>query len=289
MDALIDLKHALDYMETQMENRLDIEEVAKAACMSAFHFQRLFHVVTGVTVAEYVRKRKLTLAAQELASSTAKVVDVALKYGYDTPESFSKAFRRIHGLSPSEARTEGAKLKAFPRISFQLILKGDKDMDYRIENKEAFTLVGKSINTTTQNGENHNQITQFWQDVLSDGTFSDLLTIAQEEKSFGACYNLNQATGQFSYLIGVNSSLDAAKENNYQVREIPAATWAVFTSVGPLPHTIQQTFTRVFQEWFPATGYEHAGGSELEVYYPGDTSVDDYRCEIWIPILKKQA
>jgi AraC family transcriptional regulator len=126
------MKDALDLMEKKMEEPLDIEEIAKAAYSSPFHFQRMFHMLTGMTVAEYMRKRKLTLAAQELAMSSSKVVDVAFKYGYDSPESFSKAFRKIHGIAPSEARNSGVSLKAFPRISFHISLKGDKDVDYRI-------------------------------------------------------------------------------------------------------------------------------------------------------------
>jgi AraC family transcriptional regulator len=158
LDWLTRMKNALDLIEMKLVEPLDIEEIAKAAYTSPFHFQRMFHMLTGMTLAEYIRKRKFTLAAQELATSTSKVLDIALKYGYDSPESFSKAFRKIHGITPSSARDPGVLLKAFPRISFHLTLKGDKDMDYRIVEKESFVIIGKSIQVSCKDGENFRQI-----------------------------------------------------------------------------------------------------------------------------------
>ena len=142
MEWLKRMADAVAYMEEHMEEPFDIADVARTACSSVFHFQRMFHMLTGATVAEYVRRRRLTLATQELAVAGAKVLEVALKYGYDTPESFAKAFRRVHGTNPSAAREPGANLKAYPRISFHLSLKGDKEMDYRIVEREAFQVVG---------------------------------------------------------------------------------------------------------------------------------------------------
>ncbi len=144
MEWLDRMTAALNYMEDHMADCLDVADIAKAAYSSPFHFQRMFHMLTGVTVAEYIRKRRLTFAAQELVSSNARVLDVALKYGYDKPESFAKAFRKVHGISPSQARGSGASLKTFPRLSFHITLKGDKDMDYRIADKPAFKVVGKT-------------------------------------------------------------------------------------------------------------------------------------------------
>jgi AraC family transcriptional regulator len=179
------MKDALDLIEKSLDERVDIEEIAKAACTSPFHFQRMFFMLTGMTVAEYIRKRKLTLAAQELATSSSKVLDVALKYGYDSPESFSKAFRKIHGISPSEARNPGVRLKAFPRITFHLSLKGDREVDYRIEDKEAFTVIGKSIQVTCQDGEHMHQIPKFWEECHQNGTIEELTSIGTGENLFG--------------------------------------------------------------------------------------------------------
>ncbi|MBH5319690.1 AraC family transcriptional regulator [Paenibacillus sp. GSMTC-2017] len=286
LEALIRLSNAIEHMEKQMEERLNIEELSRIACMSTFHFQRMFHMLTGLTVAEYVRKRKLTLAAQELASTSIKVIDVALKYGYDTPESFSKAFRKIHGLSPSEARSEGVSLKAFPRISFQISLKGDKEMDYRIEEKESFTVVGKTLQTHCKNGENLREIPLFWQQSNQDGTVDELISLAEDDKTLGICLDMNFETEQFSYMIASRAKAGTTS-STYTVREIPALTWAIFTNIGPVPTTLQKTIARVYQEWFPATGFEHSGGPDMEVYDAGNIMADDYKTEIWVPIIKK--
>ncbi|HEY2494374.1 MAG TPA: effector binding domain-containing protein [Paenibacillus sp.] len=286
LDWLIRMKDALELMEQKMEEQLDIGEIAKAACSSPFHFQRMFLMLTGMTVAEYIRKRKLTLAAQELAMTTSRVLDVALKYGYDSPESFSKAFRKVHGVPPSEARGPGVSLKAFPRISFHLSLKGDKDMDYKIVEKSEFIIVGKPIQVTTKDGENFRRIPKFWEECNEDGTTARLCNIGIDKDLLGICMDVQHDQEQLTYVIAVEDSSGAIVEGLVS-RSIPASTWAVFTSIGPMPRAIQSVWKRIFQEWFPATGYEHSGGAELEVYPLGDTSAEDYRCEIWVPIVKR--
>lgn len=286
MEWLNRMTDALDYIEEHIEETFDVSMVAKVACCSPFHFQRMFHMLTDNTVAEYIRKRKLTLAAQELAVTKAKVIDVALKYGYETPESFARAFRRVHGINPSTARESGASLKAFPRISFQLSLKGDKDMDYRIVEKEAFKVVGKMVKVSTKDGENYRRIPQFWKECNQDGTCEKLCTIFQAKEVLGLCMAMEHEKEQFTYMIAVETT-EKYTGKEFTLREIPASTWAVFTSVGPMPGAIQKVWKRIFQEWFPATGYEHADAPEIELYPPGDGSSEDYQCEVWIPIIKK--
>lgn len=288
MEWLKRMTDALDLIEERLTEPLDIGQIARAACASPFHFQRMFHMVTGMTVYEYVRKRRLTLAAQELAMTSAKVVDVALKYGYETPESFAKAFRKAHGIAPSAARNPGAPLKAFPRIAFHLSLRGDKEMEYKIMERESFTVVGKAKRVSCVDGENLRQVPEFWVQCGKDGTEEKLLEIASPNSGdmLGICTDFGG--DEFTYLIAVEADADAADPAAGLVaREIPAHTWAVFTSVGPIPAAIQDVWQRIYKEWLPATGYEHAEGPELEVYPPGDASAADYRCEIWLPIVKK--
>jgi AraC family transcriptional regulator len=285
MEWLDRMNRALDYIERHLEEDVSIEEVAAAAWSSAYHFHRLFHMVTGLTVTEYIRRRRLTLAAQELASTQTRVVDVALKYGYDSPESFAKAFRRLHGISPSEARNPGVRLKAFPRMEFQLTLKGVHAMDYRMVEREAFHVIGKVLRTTTRDGENFREIPKFWNSGYADGWIRRLEALAGR-MAMGVCLPMTPGQEDFSYMIGVEADPEKAGKE-WAVCEVPALTWAVFTAVGPLPGSIQNTFLRIFQEWFPATNYEHAHGPELEVYLDGDSSSPDYRCEVWIPIEKK--
>lgn len=282
LERLLRIKDALELIEQRLEGRVDIDEIPRAACVSPFHFQRVFLILTGMTVAEYTRKRKLTLAAQELATTSSNVIDVALKYGYDSPESFTKAFRKIHGIPPSEARSPGASLKAFPRISFHLSLKGDQDMDYKIIDKEAFKVIGKAIEVKCHD---KGQISRFWQECHQNGMIEKLGSLGNGGNLLGACMHMQPESGDFTYMIAAPTDLEAPVEG-FSLTMIPRSTWAIFNAVGPVPHAIQQVFERIFQEWFPATGYEVANAPELEVYSPGDTSAEDYLCEIWTPIIK---
>ncbi len=278
---------SLDYIEKNLDDDLRIEHVALVACMSKFHFQRMFHMLTGVTVADYIRKRRLTLAAQELTHSGSKVIDVALKYGYETPESFSKAFRKTHGLNPSAVRRNNQSLKAFPRLSFQIKLKGDEEMDYKIVEKEAFHVVGKGIRTVTCNGQNHRDIPAFWDKSNSNGLTAGLEKNCDSMGLIGACMDFDKEQEELTYFICAEKG-DHNVPTDWEEKIIPAATWAVFPAIGPVPHAIEKTWERIFSEWFPSTGYEHVDAPELEVYpVGGDVLAEDHQCDIWIPILKK--
>ena len=285
MEWIDRMKSAIDAIEDSLTETIDIKRIASTAYLSPFHFQRIFLILTGMTVFDYVRKRRLTLAAHELAISSVKVVDVALKYGYETPESFTKAFRKAHGITPSEARSSGVSLKAFPRISFQLSLKGDKDMDYKIVQKDRFHVTGKAIRVSTVDGNNGQVIANFWVESNGNGTSERVCALAPDKPLLGVCMEMEDEA--FTYLIAVETEEGGSTSQEFVTKEIPNSTWAVFTSIGPMPTAIQKVWERIYQEWFPATGYEHAGGPDLEVYLPGDIRSDDYRCEVWIPILKK--
>ncbi len=139
---LAQLNKALSYIEENLTDRVDYQEAAKIACCSEYHFTRMFSFLAGITLSEYIRRRRLTLAALELSHSDIKIVDAAMKYGYTSPDSFTRAFQNMHGITPSEARIHGQSLKAFPRMTFQLTIKGGSEMNYRIEDKEAFRIVG---------------------------------------------------------------------------------------------------------------------------------------------------
>lgn len=288
MEWLERMNKAVDYMEECLEGEFDVDEAARAACSSTFHFQRLFHVTTGVTVSEYMRRRRLTLAAQELASAKSRVVDIALRFGYDTPESFAKAFRKVHGVSPSAVKAFGVRLKAFPRLSFQIFIKGEKDMGYRIIEKEAFRVVGKGIVVSLKDGENFRRVSQFWDDSERDGTVERICSHMGPMGMLGICMEADQIREEFAYMIAVEKP-ETGQAADLEEKEIPASTWAVFESVGPMPGAIQDVWKRIFSEWFPATGYEHAEAPELEVYPPGPKSMtdQDYGSEVWVPIIKK--
>ncbi|WP_456272275.1 AraC family transcriptional regulator [Bacillus sp. AK031] len=284
MEILLRMNECLGYIEDNLQQKIEMDELAKLTFSSKFHFQRMFSMLTGFTVAEYIRKRRLTLAAQELSNTDAKVIEVALRYGYETPESFSKAFRRAHGVSPSQVREQEVSLKAFPRISFQIQLKGEKEMNYRIVEKEGFKVAGIGKRISTSNGENHKEIPTFWGEVNEKGIDREIYEAAEAEDILGFCMEFDHANEEFTYFIGAETEKEQKK---FEVKEIPAATYAVFESIGAMPHSIQNVWQRIYSEWFPSTGYEHGGGPEFELYPPGNVDSEDYRCEVWIPIMKK--
>jgi AraC family transcriptional regulator len=284
---------AIDYIEDNLAGEIDSNKAAKIACCSTFHFQRIFFALNGVTPAEYARRRRLTLAATELSSGNTRVIDIAMKYGYDSPDAFTRAFRNVHGVTPLAAREPGVKLVAFPRVSFHIIFKGGNDMDYRIIEKPAFDVVGKARKFTTVNGENFRKIPQFWDEFIQAKHYDVLMKLTQGKTgpvtgadSLGVCIGVGGMEG-FTYGIGVEKP-DKAVPAGFDVIHIPAATWAVFESIGPMPKAIQDVTKQIFEEWFPSTGYEHDAKPELEVYLSGDTSSQDYRCQVWMPIIKKK-
>ena len=142
MDWICGMQKALDYIETHLTESLNYEQIAKEALSSSFHFQRVFSLLCGYTLGEYIRNRRLTLAGAELASSQSKVIDIALKYGYENSDSFAKAFQRFHGITPSAARESGVKLCSFAPLVIKLSLEGGTMLNYRIEEREAMLLTG---------------------------------------------------------------------------------------------------------------------------------------------------
>ncbi len=286
MEGLQRMLDSMEYIESNLDNELYIDDIAAIACMSKFHFQRMFNMLTGYTVSEYIRNRRITVAAQELVNTRSKVIDVAMKYGYESPESFSKAFRKIHGISPSDAKKDSQSLKAYPKLSFQIQIKGDVEMDYKIVEKEAFTVVGKSIRTTTIGGENNRKIAAFWEESNQNGFTGELAKNCGPLGLIGICMEFDKQQENLTYLICTEKNIDQIPVD-WEERQVPSATWAVFPVLGAMPDAMPRVWERIFSEWFPATGYEHAGGPEMEVYLSdADPSSEDYYSEIWIPIKK---
>jgi AraC family transcriptional regulator len=281
---------AVDYIEENLEGEINFTKAAEKAACSPFHFQRIFFAVNGLTPVEYARRRRLTLAARELYSGNSKVIDIALKYGYESPDAFTRAFRNVHGITPTAARQPGVTLTAFPRISFHIELKGGNDMDYRIIEKLAFPIAVATRQFTTANGQNFVQIPKWWDEFLKSPQCSQMASLTGNKPGavtgsgmLGICF-ADEKPVEFYYGIGVELP-ENASAGPFERMEIPAATWAVFDCTLP---TIQDVTKRIFSEWFPSTGYEHDAKPELEVYFPGDPNSPDYRCQIWIPIIKKK-
>jgi AraC family transcriptional regulator len=292
MDWIDRMNAAIRYIEEHLMEDPDPGEAAKQANSSVFHFQRLFHMLSGYTLGEYIRNRRLSMAAHELLTSSLKVIDIALKYGYESPESFTRAYNRLHGISPRDSRKEGSKLKSFAPLSFTLSVKGDTSMDYKIKTLESFTIVGKSIMVKTEGGENFKRIPQFWKECCDDGTVGKLEEVGAQYPSgviSGAmaavlCYREEDTEEEWSYLVGAEAPGNVP---GMETVVIPSQTWAIFESVGPMPGAIQDVWKRIWSEWFPASNYEHAKAPELEVYPEGDSGSPDYYCEVWIPVVQK--
>ena len=296
MGWLDQINKALDYIENNLREEVDLSQVAKVACMSLSGLQRFFSIVTDVSLSEYIRRRKLTLAAFELTHSDIKIIDLALLYGYDSPEAFARAFHSLHGVTPSAARAEGTNLKAYPRLSFLLTLKGDVPMDYKIISREAFGVYGIEGIFTCENQENLRAIPQFWQNVMADGSY-DKLTASVPENSVIAkdlcrinalCNYRSTSEPNFTYMIFAFEE-KGSNTDGFEKAMVPASTWAVFKSdivrIEDTSKTVQDMNRRVYTEWLPNAAYEHLEGYDMELYY-GDE--DQTWIEICIRVQPKQ-
>ena len=284
MDWLERLNRAVTYIENNLEGDIEIGEAAKIACCSSFHFQRMFSYIAGVPLSEYIRRRRMTCAALRLQRGDEKVIDLALAYGYDSPTAFSRAFATIHGLPPSAARQKGALLKAYPRLKFLITIKGDTEMNYRIEHKEAFRIVGVKRHFCMSVEESFEKVPQFWGDVHGSGQMEKIIAIGSAEPCgvLGVCTCMDGK--DFDYYIACASNKPVPEGMSDYV--VPACDWAVFECIGPMPNAMQQLQTRIITEWLPVSGYEYADAPDIEVYTQGDMQSPDYRSEVWLPVKK---
>ncbi|MEK4880230.1 MULTISPECIES: AraC family transcriptional regulator [Paenibacillus] len=290
MDTLVQLNKAISYIEENLTNPIDYQEVVKIACCSEYHFTRMFSFLAGISLSEYIRRRRLTLAALELSQSNIKIIDAALKYGYNSPDSFSRAFHSMHGVSPSEARVHGHSLKAFPRMSFQLTIKGGNEMNYRIENKESFRIVGikKRVPIIFQ-GVNPEIASMY--EGLTPEMIDEMKRFSDVEPSgfISASTNFSEGRmeekGEFDHYIGVATTKDAW--NGLDQLEVAASMWAVFTVVGSFPSALQEIWGRIYSEWAPSSGYELIKGPEILWNEHKDITSPNFKSEIWVPITKK--
>lgn len=290
MDSLKRMNEALDYIEKNLTDDIDIKEVARLALCSEYHFQRMFSFLAGISLSEYIRRRRLTLAAFELNNSNAKVIDIAIKYGYSSADSFTRAFQNLHGITPSEARVKGQSLKAYPRMTFQLTIKGGNEMNYRIVEKEAFSIVGiKKRVPIVFKGVNPG-IAEMWKS-LNEEIIHQLKELSNIDPRgiISASTNFSEGRmeekGELDHYIGVATTKECPV--NLTKLDVATSTWAVFEAVGPFPSALQNVWGRIYSEWFPSSNYEQSEGPEILWNESKDVSSPNFKSEIWIPVKRR--
>lgn len=290
MDWLANLNRALHYIEENLTEDIDLKEAARLACCSEYHFSRMFSFLAGITLSEYIRRRRLTLAAFELQTSDLRIMDVAVKYGYSSADAFSRAFQSLHGIPPSLVKSHGPSLKAYPRLTFQLTIQGGSAMNYRIVEKESFQIVGIMKRVPIQfNGVNQ-EIASMWKNLTSDDIdqlkkLSNVEPLGLIQASINFSEGRMEEKGELDHYVGVATTRECPE--HLMKLEVPAGTWAVFEAVGPFPDTLQNVWGRIYSEWFPSASYELAMGPEILWNESKDVSSPTFRSEIWIPILRK--
>lgn len=275
------LNQSMEYIEEHLADEIDYEQLGRIACCSAYHFQRMFTYMAGVTLAEYIRRRRMSLAAVDLQSGDGRIIDIAEKYGYQSPTAFNRAFQAFHGIAPSAVREEGAAVKSFSPIVFKITVKGASEMNYRIETKEAFRIIG--ISSPLHNGieQNFEIVPKMWQDAAESGKIQMLAGMMDAPPmgllGVSACNDAEQ----WKYYIAVSSTKESEVFEEYIV---PASVWAVFAGEGT-NQSIQELERRIITEWLPTSGYEYANAPDIEVYLNPDPQ--NARYEVWIPVVKK--
>ncbi len=281
MEWIDRLNEAMDDIEKHLTDKVDYDRLSRIACCSSYHFQRMFAYMAGITLSEYIRRRKMSLAAVDLQSGEEKIIDIAQKYGYQSPTAFNRAFRSVHGIAPSAVKKEGVCVKSYPPIVFQIMVKGAQVMDYRIETKEAFRIIGVSAPLEKEIEKNFMVVPNLWQEASQNGTVEKLAQMMDHEPMGLLGISVCNDKEPWRYFIAVASSKEEPAFEDYV---IPAATWAVFPGEGT-NQSVQELERRIVTEWLPTSGYEYAEAPDIEVYLNADPQNAKY--EVWIPVIKK--
>ncbi len=281
MEWIERLNHAIDYIEKHLTTEIDYEQLGRIACCSSYHFQRMFTYMAGIPLSEYIRRRKMSLAAVDLQGKNMKIIDVAGKYGYQSPTAFNRAFQSVHGIAPSAVKNEGVSIKSFPPILFKITVKGAEEMNYRIETKDAFRIAGVSVPLHKDIEKNFTVIPAKWQEGSANGTLQKLLPMMDTQPMGVLGVSICNDKEPWKYYIAVSTSQE---NNEFEEYIVPAATWAIFSGTGT-NQSIQELEQRIVTEWLPTSGYEYGNAPDVEVYLNPDPQNAQY--EVWIPVVKK--
>lgn len=299
MEWMSAIRKSLIYIEEHLKDEICAQDVSDIVYMSQVHFHNGFRVVTGYTVSEYIRNRRLYLAALELRDSDSKVVDVALEYGYETPESFSKAFTRFHGVTPASVK-KGSRIRTFLPLTVRLDVSGGDRMEVKIRNLFGFKVIGfpREFEYNTA----YEKIPQFWDEICAKyagNVYAGNPPSNEYEKAlmdncigeYGICIDDENIAGKgrFIYLVA-GKYTGGVVPDGMMLYEFPQSEWAMFDCIGPIPDSLQSLNTRIFKEWLPANpDYEISGNANVEWYdcINGEKTDSDYHSAIWIPVKRK--
>ncbi len=289
------IQRAICYMEAHIYENINYADVAKSIRMSGYNFHRTFSFVTGMTANEYIRKRRLTLAARELQTTNISVIDAAYKYGYESPESFSKAFSRFHGSTPKQAKQKGARLHLFNPLVVKITLEGGSIMDYRMEHEEQqqFLTLVRVFSNEGSSDDNGRSIPDFWTECSEKNLIEPMKLLRAEGKRdlYGLCSPVKDSETHFNYGIGILvdentdiSELEKFINNGYSIWKTEPADYAVFQCFGPDGDCLGETWSKFFKEFSPQTGYIQTDDTDYEIYY--ENGERGLFCELWVPVKK---
>ena len=281
MEWIERLNKTISYIEEHLAEEISYDELAHIACCSSYHYQRIFAYMAGIPLSEYIRRRRMSLAAIELQSGNKKIIDIGMKYGYASPTAFNRAFQSVHGIAPSIAKKGGTTIKSYPPISFKLTVKGVEELSYRIENKDSFRIVGVYFPLDKEIENNFIAVPQMWQNAAINGTFEKITPLMNNQPMGVLGVSVCNNKEEWQYFIAVSSSIDT--DNSLDEYIIPACTWAIFSGIGT-GISIQELERRIITEWLPTSGYEYDNAPDMEVYLNPDPNNMQY--EVWIPIKK---
>ncbi|WP_433499429.1 AraC family transcriptional regulator [Sphaerimonospora sp. CA-214678] len=279
------LNQAMEHIERHLDQEIDVAELARIAVTSEYHFRRMFSALAGIPLSEYVRRRRLTVAAADVLAGEETLLDIAVRYGYGSGEAFARAFRAMHGVGPGEVRRIGASLRSQPRMSFRLIIEGSGDMRYRIVEKEELRLVGRKARVPLVYEGMNPAIAEFVRSIDKETT--QRLEGLSDQEPRGIVNAADQITDgraegtELDYYYGVVTGADTPED--LDVLTVPAGTWVVFESSGAFPQALQYLWRDAFTQWFPSNPYRSRPGPEISrAVVSQDGAHAD--AELWLPV-----
>ncbi|WP_066190155.1 MULTISPECIES: AraC family transcriptional regulator [Gracilibacillus] len=286
------MNQAMQYIEEHLDQTIDEQEIERIAGTSIYHFRRMFAYLAGMSLTAYIRQRRLSDATFDLLRKDVRVTDLAFKYGYDSVDGFSRAFREWAGFSPSEiSKQHRQSLKTFPKLSFQLTIQGGVNMDYKIVEKEAFNVIGVQRRVPMQFEGVNREIEQLASSI-TDKQRKTMHQYANMEpkKVMNASYHFDEGRmkeeGFLDHMIGMLTT-ETGHFEGLDVLEVPSLTWAIFSSKGAFPKVMQDTWAKIVSEWLPSSDYELVEAPELS-FVEDYTNLDDVYSEIWIAVKRKE-